>query len=359
MNIIKSDLVSAMKEALPGVEAGNTILEGADTFIFKDGFIYSYNDNISVAVPYNTSSSKDEPIYLQGAVKAKEFFDLINRIKTDNIKIISKDNKWIIKNESMRAELSLIESSIMEHISKIQPVKPKWIKLPEKFFDALKVCIFTSNKSSLSGIYCSNEMMVSTDEIRINQYILDQPINEAFWITDNAANELLKLNDIEKYFVDKSWVHFLSKSKTMFSCKRLQNDLYPFDKIMKLVEDNTYIKGDIKGILPRELISAVSRASTLAMDIESFNSIKLTFTSEHIEVYSERPSGKYTETVKWEKPIKNFPEVSIFIDFSFIEQGIANSTSFYLKQDEGKASKIIFKHDNGLQIVNTFEGGNE
>ncbi len=356
MTITRRDLISMMKEALPGVETGNTILEGADTFIFKDGFIHSYNDNISVSVPL---SSLNEECQLQGAIKAKEFFDLINRFKTDSIKIISKDNKWIIKNESIRAELTLIESSIMDYISKIKPEKPKWSKLPERFFDAIKLCLFTSNKSSLSGIYCSNDIIVSTDESRISKYILDTSINGTFWISDNSAMELLKLNEVEKYFVDTSWVHFLSKSKTMFSCKRLQNDMYPYDKIIKVINDNTFTKGDIKGILPKGLSEAINRASALAMNIESFNSIKLTFTNEYIEVYSERPTGKYTEKVSWDKPVKNFPEINILVDYNFIEQGIANSDSFYLKQEDNKATKIIFVHANGLQVVNTFEGGNE
>jgi DNA polymerase III sliding clamp (beta) subunit (PCNA family) len=351
MQIVKSNLLTAMKQALPGVESGNSILDGADTFIFKNGFIYSYNDNISVSVPFVT----EKP--LVGAIKAKDFYDLIDRFKTDTITIISKDGKWIVKNESARAELTLLESSLMEHIEKISPTNPKYVKLPERFFDGMKICSFNSNRSSLSGLYCNENYITSTDEIRINHYKLDGTIVEPFWISDNAAKELLKLQNIVKYCSDKSWVHFCTKDKTVFSCKKLAIDNYPIKSIIDLVESNGLVKGDIKGILPVGLSDAINRASTLSMNIESFNSIKLTFTTDYIEVYSERPSGKYTEKVSWDKPIKNMSELSILVDYNFFEQGIKNSDSFYLKSSEKGATKIVFAHANGLQIVNTFEGG--
>ncbi len=354
MNIIRKDLLNALKICMPGVETGNTILEGADTFIFKDGFIYSYNDNISIAAPYSTVDSKDRPCYLVGAVKAKEFFELISRIKADNIKIIIKDNKWIIKNESIRVELTVLENSLMERIEKINAA-PKWSKLPERFFDGLSLCYFNSNKNSIPGIYCEKSIMTSTDEIRINWYLLGEAISEPFWISDNSAKELLKMPDIEKYCISKAWVHFQSKNKAIFSCKKLAGD-YPLKMVSKIVTDNSLTKNDISLNLPKELPEAIDRAAALAMstDSESPNSVKLTFYDDHIEIYSERPNGKYSEKVKLEKNIGLTEPISIIVDYKFFEKGIGQSDYFYIKDSKNSTRKAVFTHANGLQILNTF-----
>jgi hypothetical protein len=45
-----------------------------------------------------------------------------------------------------------------------------------------------------------------------------------------------------------------------------------------------------------------------------------------------------------------------------IENGIKYSKSFYLKettQKEKKVTRIIFVHENGIQLINTFDGGQE
>ena len=56
-SIEKAKLLSAMSKALPGVEKGNSIIEGADTFVLSNNAIHSYNDNISVSVPFDLDES--------------------------------------------------------------------------------------------------------------------------------------------------------------------------------------------------------------------------------------------------------------------------------------------------------------
>ena len=50
MEIQKELLVSAMKKALPGIDAGSSVIIGADTFIFANVNIYTYNNDIGVTV---------------------------------------------------------------------------------------------------------------------------------------------------------------------------------------------------------------------------------------------------------------------------------------------------------------------
>jgi hypothetical protein len=347
-----------MKQAMPGVESGNTILQGADTFIFHDGFIHTYNDTISVSVRFPITNKAGENI--SAAIKAKDFYDLISRYEGDVISIIPKSDMWIVKSENARAELTLLENNLIERIQGITNGKFKWAKIPERFFEGLAICNFKS-QSQLSGVYCADKNIISTDNLKVNYYTLDEEIVTSFWINNDAVTELLKLNNVKKYYVSDSWVHFQTEDKTIFSCKRLAQDNYPYTKVIDFIESHKKEKGDISNELPNKLIDAVNRAAALSQNIESFDTVKLTFTKDNIEVFSQRPSGKYTENVPWEKPFKkDISPISIYVDYSMIQNGIKYSKSFYLKNttvQEKVKTRVVFVSEFGIQLISTFDGG--
>jgi hypothetical protein len=358
MNINRNEFLTAMKQAMPGVESGNTILQGADTFIFHDGFIHTYNDTISVSVHFPITNKAGENI--SAAIKAKDFYDLISRYEGDTISIIPKSDMWIVKSENARAELTLLENNLIERIQGITNGKFKWATIPERFFEGLAICNFKS-QSQLSGVYCSDKNIISTDNLKVNQYTLDNDIVTSFWINNDAVTELLKLNNVKKYYVSDSWAHFQTEDKTIFSCKRLAQDNYPYTKVIDFIESHKKEKGDISNELPNKLIDAVNRAAALSQNIESFDTVKLTFTRDNIEVFSQRPSGKYTENVLWEKPFKkDISPISIYVDYSMIQNGIKYSKSFYLKNttvQEKMKTRVIFVSEFGIQLISTFDGG--
>ena len=361
MNIERKEFLQALKRALPGVEAGNVILEGADTFIFADGYIHSYNDNISVSVPFPIVNKKGETV--SGALKAKDFYDLINRLSGTTLNLFPKESAWVVKAGNSTAELTLLDTSIISHVQNLLPGKIKWNSLPERFMDGLAICKFSANKSVLSGVFAQDDLLLSTDNIRVNSYKMDAEVAESFWISDSAVSELVKLNNPKKYFISKAWIHFLTADKDIFSCKRLAQDKYPVAKLQKLLTSHQKEKDDISNDLPESLMDAVNRAAALSQNIESFDTIKLTFTKEHIEVFSQRPSGKFTENVAWTKAFKkDFKPIAIFADYAMIENGIKHSKSFYLKRTiakEKETTRIIFVHGNGIQLIATFDGSAE
>ncbi len=354
MEVNRKELQSALQKCLPGVETGKQVLEGADTFIFAEGHIFSYNDSISVSVPFKME--------LEGAVKAKEFYTLISKLSGDEIKIAAVgDNAWKLKAGSATAEMTLLEPSVMSHIKGLTE-HPKWKALPSNFMDGLSLCKFSCNRSALSGIYVNEAIMAATDELRINWFALDSEM-DSFWISDPAVGELMGLKGLKDYALAEAWAHFKTEDGTTFSCKRLQHDKYPFEKIQSLVNKHKKGKDDITNDLPAKLAEVVDRASTLSLDIDSHPSVRLTFRKEFIEVYSQRSTGKYQEKVAWDKEMKaDFDPIVLYVDFSMIVYGLKRSKSFYIKQTEGKGGiqkRIIFQGDKISHILSTFQVGQE
>ena len=352
MVISKEKLLSAMKQALPGVDSGTTLIEGADCFVFQDGMIYTFNDYISVCIPFAT----DEP--LAGSVKAVDFYALINKFSDNEIKLATSEDSWLIKSGTIKVEFTLLKFNTIEYIMKIRPEDASWKEIPSNFFEFMKYSIFKGSNSSLSGVYVNGSKVVSTDEMRINLFNLDTEM-DTFWISNQSAMELIKINDLKEYSITKAWVHFRNKDGVLFSCKRLNQEKYPFDTIVKLVKNHEKSDSDISGKLPDGLYPAIDRASSLSMSIEFFNAIKLEFTNSHIIVSSERVSGKYQEKVQWtEKPSSDFEPISIIIDYNMIENGLSLFKEFYLKTIDMKGKEsthLVFKGNSGLQLVGTLQ----
>lgn len=353
MTVSRKELCDAVKSVLPGIVTGNVVLTGADNLIFHDGVLHTYNDSISVRRAF-TVAEGEEP--LNGCVKAVDFFGIINRMPAEELKLAVKEGGWIIKAGDAKATLKLLEDNLMDHISKIAPGKGAWKPLPSNFLEALAWCKFSCNGSALSGIFASGNLMNSTDEFRMNRFELDGEFSDPFWITDPAAGELMKLNTLKDYAFTESWVHFRTEDGTAFSCKRLDHDKYPADKINKLILAHAKVDGDVSSKLPASLADVVDRASVFSTDIEGKDSIQLTFTPAGIEVFTERVSGKYQEKVAWEEPLADFAPVALNVDPSMMLGGLKHSKSFHLHTAEVKGrpiTRIMVVGERGTQLIQT------
>jgi len=345
MVISRTVLLDALRSVLPGVSTSGALLEGSDSLVFADDHIYTYNDNISVSRPFKAEDN--EP--LSGAVKAMEFFQLISRLPSEEIKLVQKEDSWVIRAGEAKATLKLVTSSLLDHVHKMSPKEEHWQLLPKRFMEALNWCRFSSNRSALSGVFVAGLIMNSTDEMRINRFEMDTAISEAFWISDSAAGELMKINSLKEYSVGESWIHFQSEDGNVFSCKRLHHDKYPADKLNHIIESHAQTEEDIGAKFPPGLSDVVDRASAFAGDIDGKLVVQLTFRPENIEVCAERTSGKYQEKAAWEEAPKAFDPITVFADPSMILYGLKHSKQFYMHAINAKGRKMT-----RLMIVGSF-----
>lgn len=351
MLLNRGKLLDAMKRCLPGIDQAALLLEGADTFIFKDGKIYTFNDNISVAVSF------ESPEPLVGAIKAKELYELTSRFTSEEITLVPDDTSWKITAGRATATLALMEAKTIDRIKGIL-TKDAFEPLPAPFQEAIKTCQFSGNRSSLSGIFVVDNFMMATDEIRVNLFEFSQEL-KTFWIGDPAAKELSTLPGLKEYSLTPSWVHFKTESGTIFSCKRLIDAKFPYGKLKSIVSQNQKEDGDFFAKLPKGLLDSMARASALAMDMEKLKAVQLYFFDEGVEVYSERATGNYKELIPWDEPLsEKMTPVVIYIDHSMVEYGLKRSTTFYIKE-ELHSKRIIFQTESSTHIVGTISAPEE
>lgn len=216
MNIGRQDLIDALESLSPGL-AAKEVVEQSQSYLFKDDMIYTYNDEITIRVPFE--------IGFNGAVKAKALRDLLTKMPDEEIDISASGNEIRIKGKRRNAGIPLVEN-ISLPIDDI-PMPKKFVKVPA-ISKAVGLALFCASKDmtrpQLTCVHVNGSVAESCDNYRGCRVELESEFPEELLIPFKVANELRNF-EIKKAGFTKSWVHFKS-GDVVFSFRRV-NESYP------------------------------------------------------------------------------------------------------------------------------------
>jgi len=352
MNVKRNELLKALKQCLPGIDSGKSVLEGADLFVFKKGFVHSYNDVISVAVPIKAEGFLGADI--EGAVRAEEFYGIINKFAGDVISFEAHKGKWVLKSGRATAALTLMAGDFAGRFDNIAPSPEKWAALPSEFSQGLGVCRMSANKSGISGLYITAADIMSSDGYQVNHFKWAGPEGlGALWISDAAAGELLKAGALSHIQHKGTWVSFKTLDGTVFSVRTLQSEMYPFEKLANVLEAHRRMKEQLAAKFPKALVDAIDRASSFCLNIADSRAVRLLISRQGIAVTAERASGNFEETVEWEEEMPKFKALELYVDTGMILFAARRSLAFRICEKDGDLS-LVFATDQSVHLMSTF-----
>ncbi len=357
MTINRKVLLDALKLAMPGIDAGNAVLQGADAFVFYKGSLFTYNDSIAVVVPIESTGLVSDDV--EGAVHAKQFYNVINKFTSDEISFeVTEKGSWILRCGKAKAEINLLDFDYRKRLEGVSPRNDAWIDVPEDFLEALLSCRMSGNKTPMSGLYVNGRNVLSTDGMQINMYELSAELPK-FWISDTSLGELLKLKEFKKMQLDGVWVHFETNLGVVLSIKTLNDEKFPYDKIVKLMDTAKPKDTDLHATFPMGVFAAVDRASDFSLESSDTQVVRLELSTNGIEVSAERNSGNYHETVLWEKPLEGEVEpITIYVSPVMMNAMSLHSLDFYLMKLVGKGGavlpRLMFVTEKSRHLMTTF-----
>ena len=153
MKVNRLNLIQDMNKVLPGIATGTMVIENADTVVFNEGHIYSYNSSISVDVVEN------QPSGLKGVVKGIDFYNCLIKLPGDEIEVEIKDNNWVFLDNSIKVKIKLLpEGKLFERFESLKPTD-NWTEIDSEDFEkGLRICNMPKNTSKFSGI-CSKSRL--------------------------------------------------------------------------------------------------------------------------------------------------------------------------------------------------------
>lgn len=272
-----------IKEKLNSVKdfvSNNDIIGGMTDFIFKKGRLYGYNDRVFSAVVFEMDSDFSVP--------AKEFEKIINEIDFD------QEVELTIDESSLNINAGDISGKLVigkdKEVFNIIPEFPeKFVKLPENFQQAMKICMYTCLKDigNIKTCVCfSGNKAKSTDLLRISIYEMSSELKEQILIPSEHAKLLSKFN-LNGFNSNDSWIFFNSETAILGSRKVNDSD-YP--------EVESFFDFEaLKISFPKEIIDLVETAEVLSSeDVELEKSIEINVGPDFCVCKGENEKGIIT-----------------------------------------------------------------
>lgn len=334
MLVNKKSLQDALGIVKPGL-AGKEVIEQSTSFAFIAGRVVTYNDEISLSHPV-------PGLELEGAIESDKLYQLLTKIKQEEIDLEVTDTEIIITAGKARAGL-VLQTEIRLPLDDELGKKGKWKVMPADFvrFVAMSIssCSTVSSKPLLNAVHVTKEGIIeSSDGYRITHCTLSEELSvKTFLIPSKSARLMCQLNPV-KIAEGNGWVHFKTEADTILSCRILESDAFP-DTAPHLI-----VKGS-KIIFPKTITAIMERAGVFSKDTES----NIDIIKVHIE--NKKLTIKATNSLSWfEEEVNTRYEgasVSFQID-PILLKGILNET----QEGELTKNKLMFRGE-GWEYMTT------
>ena len=330
----RTDIVNILTRVKPGL-ASKEIVEQSASFIFKDGRVITYNDEVTISHLIDLD--------ITGAVPASEFFALLTKIKQEDIAISVKENEIKIKEKRFESGLAFVSEIkiLFDEIPK--PTNKKWKKLPANFLSAIKFASFSAStdmtKPVLTCVYINEATVQTCDNFRAIRIDLEEEIlGKSMLIPARSALELFKYPVI-MFQVAKGWAHFKTTDNVLFSCRTFAGKYPDTDAIFDV--KGTVIKFNKKTSDALERAEIFSEpnptdAKTVIMTL-SENQITISSENEAVGWFKESFRIKYTGKA-----------IQFGINSEFLKEILRHCNEAVIKKSK---TCLLFKGDDFVYTV--------
>lgn len=278
MKIDKAELLTALEVVKPGL-ANKEIIEQSTSFAFMGDRVVTYNDEISISHPV-------KGLNITGAIRAQEFYQLLNKSKKAEIELVVTDNEIQISAGKERAGITLAQEIKLPLDEFTLP--DKWHSVDPELLTAIKFCAFSCSKDMskpvLTCVHVRKDGIIEgCDNSRITRYKIKPLAVKTLLIPVSSAMHLTNLN-ITEIAEGAGWVHLKTTEGTVFSC-RVFADSYP--------DTNKFF--DVEGIemkLPKNLKDILDKAGIFAKrDFSSDQLTTITLADNKMKLRTESDAG--------------------------------------------------------------------
>lgn len=258
MKINRVQILDTLNKVKAGV-SNKGIVEEASCFTFTGKHVVSFNDRISIAMPFESDFTCTVP--------ADELIKTVQNSKAEELFIRIKESEVILSDKKFKAGITTITNSLADSFPINNIEELKWKSCPDNLMQAIEQCLFSAAKSSavpyLNCIAIKTDHVVSSDNFRISYFQLSKEMSGEYLLPLSSAIELVSINNFVRYAVNNSWMYFRTKEDIFFFCRLVSSE---FPDVSALLEVD---KKAAKITLPtKELQQALQACSVFSSSID-------------------------------------------------------------------------------------------
>jgi DNA polymerase III sliding clamp (beta) subunit (PCNA family) len=295
--INRSELLKRLEAVKPGV-ASREILEQTDCFIFKDGFVRTYNDEMSC------TNSCD--LGIEGAIKAEPLLRILRNLGNSGFEFKEDGGKLTFKTDRLRAEIPIDKEILLQLECVEEP--GDWKPLHEDFNEAVRdVERFASREESNFELVCVHlhpNYIEACDRYQIARYPMKIGVEQSMLVRADSLKQIAN-HEMTEFSETDEWIHFKNGQGLVHSCRKYR---YPYPDLSQ------YLK--VEGtplILPEGLKSAAKRAELISRTKVSVNHLLIELRKGKLQITGEGEDVVYKQRIDVEYEGENL-EFRIFAD---------------------------------------------
>lgn len=323
MEVNREELLRSLETVAPGL-APRDIVEQSEKFVFMDGLVVTFNDEIYCHTGTN--------LKIEGAVSAAPLLSILRKLsdKTLKISVSQKGDSLILKGSGRRLEMGFFPEIFLP-IDKVD-LPTKWKKLPVEYSDAVNAVKRCASKDEalfmMQCVHIHPEWMESCDNFHLCRYSFKTGVREPCFVKRDSIKHMVDMG-MTHFSETDAWVHYKNPSGMNMSCRRVVGEDYP--NLAPILES----RGE-PIILPKGLAEAAERANVFSSE-EDDNIVKVELEPGRLFVSGKGITGRYKEVKKIK--FTGDPRV-FFIDPSLLAQLVRDYneceiTPDYLRVDAG------------------------
>jgi hypothetical protein len=282
MKATREKLLKEVEAVLPGISQ-KELIEQSSCIIFKDGKIYTYNDEISCRY--------DTHLKINGAVSAMPLINILRKMKEDEIEIEIGEGELLIKGNGRKSGIRM-EKSIVLPIDSIDEPE-KWHKLPDDFTEGLKYVSPCAGKDessfALTCIHIHPNWLEACDNMQVSRYLTNTGFDKSVLARRDSIKYIISF-DMTEFGETDSWIHFKNPAGLILSCRRYVEEFPDMEPILDVSGERT--------VLPKGIKEAVSRAEVFSVENVDNNMVTINLKAGKLRIKGEGASGWFSENKK-------------------------------------------------------------
>lgn len=291
IRIKREDFLSKLQSVSPGL-APKEILEQSSSFIFVNGRVYCFNEEICCQI----KSGLDKKF--TGVVKAKPLMAILEKYPDDEIDIEITDKSFnLVGAGRKRLTEMALDTQVSEQMNIAEAVgsPTDWKPLHKDFclaVDTVQQCakrIAAPNEFVLTCVHIHPKWVEAADDYQFCRWKLKTGISQSTVVRYSSILHISKFG-MEEMSEGSNWLHFKNKSGLLLSCRKWTEEyVYPSaDQFLK--EPGTPTK------FPKGLASAADACQVFSSeDSSNVSNLLVELTKNEVRVVGLGTSGKHTE----------------------------------------------------------------
>jgi len=283
MKINREELLNQLESVLPGLSQ-REIIEQSSCFVFLDGQVITYNDEISC--------SHKSCLDIKGAIIAMPLIKILRKLPDEILETTITKNELLIKGKSRRRISIRLEAEIELPIESIK--KPKrWKDLPDDFADAISMVKSCAGKNetefTMTCIHLTSKYIEACDNYQAARFMTEMDLKKDVLVRKESLKYIISL-DMTEFGETKSWIHFRNSTGLVLSCRRFVEDYRSLSEVLKVKGEPT--------ILPKGLKEAAERAMVFSNENTENSRVTINLEKGRLRIKGEGASGSFREDKK-------------------------------------------------------------